>query len=539
MSCAGKAAHRKTVSTHSNTGMKTVLPKKLTVPAKLYLLTGVFSVGFLIYGAWSWSTLNVAKVNGHYYRQIVQTKDLIADILPPPNYIIESYMMALHMADEVDENADAATMQGYVDRCGQLQAEFDERHKLWIAELPDGDMKRIKTEDCYEPAVRFYDILNSRFIPACLAGDVKSAKVLSRGELRDHYETHRTAINKVVAMANARCADVTDEYASVVGRRSAYSVGFVFLILGGCGTFGWWTARQVVIPLAASAQSLQAVACRDLREISEQMRQNASSTTDQATMAKESAESVSDNVQSLATAVQQFDSSIKEISGNTTNAVTVAQTAVEAAGQTTETITKLGESSSEIGSVIKVINSIAEQTNLLALNATIEAARAGEAGKGFAVVANEVKELAKQTSTATEDIIGHIDAIQADTEQAVAAISHVSGIIRDINESQNAIASAVEEQSAMTGEISRSIVEVSNGSESIARNITHVADAAASTMAGTEETTQTSDNIDKLAADLLQLIGDVGQDVSAFRDDSPKGKYQIAVADPRSLVSRK
>ncbi len=255
-------------------------------------------------------------------------------------------------------------------------------------------------------------------------------------------------------------------------------------------------------------------------------------------MAKNAAENVSANVQSLATAVEQFDISIKEISGNTTNAVTVAQTAVDAALRTEATVTKLGESSSEISNVIKVINSIAEQTNLLALNATIEAARAGEAGKGFAVVANEVKELAKQTSTATEDIIGHIGTIQADTEQAVAAINHVSEIIREINESQNAIASAVEEQSAMTGEIARNIVEVSNGSESIAQNIAHVADAAASTTLGTEETLQASTDIDAMANDLLQLVGEVSTVVAAS-SESQSGKYQLAASDARSLLFSK
>ena len=184
-----------------------------------------------------------------------------------------------------------------------------------------------------------------------------------------------------------------------------------------------------------------------------------------------------------------------------------------------------------------MINSIAEQTNLLALNATIEAARAGEAGKGFAVVANEVKELAKQTSSATEDIIGHISTIQADTEQAVTAITHVSEIIRDINESQNAIASAVEQQSAMTSEISRNIVEVSNGSETIARNIAHVADAAASTAVGTDETMQASTDVNGLASELLQYVGVEARQNSP--SSSSTGKYQLATADARSLLSPK
>ena len=511
--------------------------KKLSIPFKLYSLTGVFSLGLIIYGAYSWSTLNTVKVNGPYYQKIVQGKDLIADILPPPNYIIESYLMAMHMANEVDEGADKATIQGYVDRCGQLKAEFDERHEYWIADLEPSRMKDMKTVDCYEPAIRFYNVLNDAFIPACLAGDAETAKQLSRGELREHYEVHREAIDQVVTMATEECAAAEVAAAEVISSRGLWSSALAALIFAGCGIFGWHTCRQVVATLKGSADNLRSLAYGDLQTISKRMQTNASGTDSQAATAREAADAVSVNVQSLVTAVEEFDASIKEISGNTTNAVTIAQTAVDAASQTTDTITKLGASSGEIGNVIKVINSIAEQTNLLALNATIEAARAGEAGKGFAVVANEVKELAKQTSTATEDIISHIENIQSETGQAVTAISHVSEIIRDISESQDAIASAVEEQSAMTGEISRNITEVSNSSQHIADSITQVADTASSTL-------QASSDLQGLSRDLVELVqtvdgGSATDTTTVVTEPASSGTYQLQEADERSLLVNK
>ncbi len=169
-------------------------------------------------------------------------------------------------------------------------------------------------------------------------------------------------------------------------------------------------------------------------------------------------EQVNRNLQTVATGAEEMSATIKEIAKNASEAARVASEAVKSAATTNATVSKLGDSSVEIGQVIKVITSIAQQTNLLALNATIEAARAGEAGKGFAVVANEVKELAKQTAKATEDISQKINAIQGDTKSAVDAIGNISGIINQINDISNTIATAVEEQSATTNEMSRNVM---------------------------------------------------------------------------------
>jgi len=255
---------------------------------------------------------------------------------------------------------------------------------------------------------------------------------------------------------------------------------------------------NIAAALGSSSESLAAV--------STQMAANSEETAVQANVVSVASEQVSSNVQTVATGVEEMSASIREIAANASEAARVVEQAVVIAGTTNLTIAKLGASSHDIGKVIKVITSIAEQTNLLALNATIEAARAGEAGKGFAVVANEVKELAKDTAKATEDIGQKIEAIQVDSRGAVEAIKQIGDIIARVNAISTTIASAVEEQAATTNEISRNVAEAAQGSGSIAENITSVAKAAQSTTEGASSTQQAAAELSRMAIELQKVV---------------------------------
>ena len=300
-----------------------MLLNKLTVKHKIYLLIAMCSVTFIVQGLISKNTLSIAKVHGPYYNRIVQGKDLIADILPPPNYIIETYLMTLHMVDELEDNANQSTMKAYYDRCSQLKDEFYDRHEHWQKDLPEGEMKRLKTVACYNPADQFYKILMEEFIPACSEGDTEKARQLARGPLRRRYETHRSAVDQVVALAVRDNEEQEAEVSQLVQQRAGSAYTLIFLCLLFFMAAGWYVARETVAPLRTAAYHLQRLATTDLANVSQRLRSNAVNTSDQALLASGAAEQVSANAKSLASAVEQFEGSIKEISGNASNAANV------------------------------------------------------------------------------------------------------------------------------------------------------------------------------------------------------------------------
>lgn len=328
---------------------------------------------------------------------------------------------------------------------------------------------------------------------------VREAEVRSRAEQEQRAAAElRSKVDQILTVVEqASVGDLTGQVSvrgdDAIGRLGEGLSGFFQNLRGSIGNI----SRNAETVGAASTQ---------VSKVGKQLGSVAAETATQASVVSSAADEVSRNVQTAASGTEEMTSSIREIARSASNAARVAGQAVKVAERTNGTVGKLGESSAEIGKVIKVITSIAQQTNLLALNATIEAARAGEAGKGFAVVANEVKELAKETARATEEIGRKIEAIQVDTSDAVGAIREISEIIGQINAIQTTIAGAVEEQTATTNEISRNVSEAARGAQEIAANIQGVARAARDTTEGASQSQEASTDLARAATDLQQLV---------------------------------
>ncbi len=522
----------------------------MTIKFRLTILVTLFLVGFLFFAGLVFSTFQTYKINGSVYKDLVLGKDLVADFLPPPEYIIESHLLAHQMATITDRNG----LQQLVEHSRRLKREYEDRHAFWEKELPSGSFKKAATSDCYRPAMEYFRILEEQFIPAVETGNREKSRGLVEGELDRRFREHQQAIEQVIQLANERNAEIEANAAHSVRDRIVLVATLTCFLMATVICLSIWIVRGITRPLSKTVQVLRAVSGGDLRsrlsvdshdeiglmgqalnealenmsraleaidrgarklatssarlsEISQSLSSASEETAAQAGVVSSATEQVNNGIHTVSAGSEEMSATICEIARNAAEAAKVAAIAVAVADQTNTTVAQLGESSAEIGGVLKVITSIAGQTNLLALNATIEAARAGEAGKGFAVVANEVKELAKQTALATEDIGHKIEAIQKNTYGAVQAIDQIGTIIKQINEIQANIASAVEEQTATTSEMSRNMQESAMGSGEINRIITDLVTATRDTSDGVSETRRAAVELAELAVDLQKQVG--------------------------------
>ena len=522
----------------------------IPVTSKLRILSALFVTGMLIFGLLSYRTLNAVEIGSDTYHEISDSNAQYSDYSPPTQYLIQVrtliYQMRVDIADKDKLNAEVAQFHDFAKA-------FEDGHQHWMATEEHQQIKDLM-QKAYDPGHELLELTSNTYIPLLLAGKGDEADRFRIATMKAVFVEHQKRVDDFMTGMKAHLATHEAAAASMV------NFGEITMIAAGslsCGIIAFLTlviGKGITGPLKQTEELLSEVSQGNLAKrlgvqgtdeiarmgkalnetidnlsralgqissdaevlfkasdaagkVSRQLAENSQQTTTQAAAVSSAAEQVSQNVQTVSTAAEEMSSSIKEISKNASEAAEVAGSAARLASTTNATMTKLSESSAEIGNVIKVITSIAEQTNLLALNATIEAARAGEAGKGFAVVANEVKELAKETAKATEDIGGKIVAIQQDAKGAVDAINEITTVIGRINDIQNTIASAVEEQTGTTNEISRNVSETARGSTDIATNIGGVASSAKATQDCAAIAEASSAELSKVAVSLTGVVG--------------------------------
>ncbi|MDO8439424.1 MAG: methyl-accepting chemotaxis protein [Telluria sp.] len=498
---------------------------KLTLSNRFVILIGTFLIGFALYGLTSWNALEKLKINGPLYQEIVLNKDLVADVLPPPEYIIESYLVTLQLAN----SADPAIQNALIARLKLLKADYDARHIYWEKANLDPALGDFLLKQAHQPALAFYGMAFSRFIPAIQGGDKEGAMAILQ-TMSGIYETHRKAIDQVVQIALKRAANEEQtahaEIAStsmllfaVFGGSLAVSIGLAFIILrdllrklGGEPAYAAQVCRQVAQgkldgdvvlregdtdsllfdlhgmqrtlsqTVSGIKQSVDALAC-GTGQISAGNQDLAIRTEEQTASLEQTTRTMAE----LTASVQGTASDAGQANALASDASKVAEAGGEVVGQVVDTMASINASSARIVDIIGVIDAIAFQTNILALNAAVEAARAGEQGRGFAVVASEVRSLAQRSATAAKEIKGLIDdSVQQMgrgsrlVEKAGSTMVEVVASVRRVTDIMGRITEASHAQSVGIVQVNRSIADMETVAQQNASLVEEAAAAAAS-----------------------------------------------------------
>lgn len=540
----------------------------LKLSQRFAVLLCVFALGFIVYGASSFKIINDLKVNGPLYQRIVQGKDLVADILPPPEYILESYLVILQLQEAGKEE------QGkLVERLKALKGDYDTRHDFWVKENLGGELAEVFLKQAHEPALRFYKIAFDEFVPVLVKGD-KDATRSSLDRMKVAYESHRQAIDRVVDITNKRNA--SDEE-SAKERISSASLLLLVILVGSLGagivvaaliirglldslggepdyavqiahaiaecdlTVGVQTKTGDTSSLLAAMKAMQVSLSQVIGGVNEgviKLASEASRLSESSARVAERSAQQHDATQTMAAAVEEISVGIEHITDNTgetyassrksgkiaeSGLIVVADAAqemakiAEAVNKSAQHIQSLGERSDKISAVVGVIKEIADQTNLLALNAAIEAARAGEQGRGFAVVADEVRKLAERTSLSTKEISEMIGSIQSGTQEAVTSMAdgnaRVEQGVRMVELAKDAIVRIKESTDHVIDEVSAisdSLREQSSAHNQIANSVAQIAEK-------TEENTSEVNGIAQATRELEILSGVLREAVSRFK----------------------
>ncbi len=533
---------------------------------KLAVLVAMSLLGSVIFGILAHGTLAAVKVNGPLYAEIVSGKDLIADVLPPPAYIIESYLLV----HEIEEATDPAELPGLIQSGTRLRQEYEARHDHWAGALADGSLRRALVELSYEPAQRFFQIRDSEFIPAVQRGDKVNATELLHGSLRASYDEHRRAIDQVVKLATLGNSAHEADAAEVIEQKTGLLFLVAFLMaalnislavaitrnLTRRISLGVEAARQVAGgnlsatiyvdgddetgALLAAIKGMTASLSSLISRVKQSSVALMSTATQISATSKEQESTVnafSASTAEIAAAAKQISATSQELLSTMTEVRSVAATSASLAesgtvglgemdltmqqlssstGSISAKLSVIREKANDINLVVTTITKVADQTNLLSVNAAIEAEKAGEYGLGFLVVAREIRRLADQSAVATLDIEQMVRLMQGAVSAGVMEMDKFTEEVRrgvkSVAQISSQLAQIIEQVQGLSGRIdlvNEGMRSQSNGASQISLAMTQLTDGARQTAASLREFNSATGN-------LRDAVGGLKQEISYF-----------------------
>ena len=543
--------------------------ERMSLSRKLALLGFLFLAGFAAFAWRAESAVTEAGVGGPTYTRIIQSKDIVADVLPPPGYIIETHLSAYQAVD----TSDPAEWRELRQRMLRLETEFDARRAHWLQTLPQSQLKEAMTVRAWNPGHQYFEVVKRDFIPALDAGERERAHRILRERLGPLYRTHRDAVDQVVILANARA--VQDEQAANEALSESRWVliilaGLVLLVLAFAGWMVQRATAHLKEQIAGVTQVARRVAAGDLSPVSvngsgidttdlvDSIKSMTGSLNSLVTRVKHASVTLTGTAAQLAATSREQDSMVQTLSSSTAEtaatskqisatslglqktmedvaslsgrAAEVAESGRVGLGQMRSSVESLEKATvsisdklasirdraSDITTVVTTMSKVAEQTNLLSVNAAIEAEKAGEQGRGFLVVAREIRRLADQSAVASLDIEHMVRQMQSAVTSGVMEMDRFAENVRRVAGTTTGVADqlgeVIQQMQALTGRIDA----VNEGMQSQTIGARQISDAMISVKDGASQTAAAVSEL-KLAADGLEsAVSSLREDIARF-----------------------